>query len=98
MGQRLHKDHKIGQDQIEEKEVTIPIINYCLEARFQMKKYVVVENFESPQHDGGFEQSHWMEAHMGIVQSMMCLGQMRVRMGKDEDWTENSNMHDQKRI
>ena len=49
-----------------------------------MDEHGLVEVYESPEHHGGPEQSHEMEASMGLAQKRLRLGQDTFGMGKGQ--------------
>ena len=69
-------------------------------AHVSLAEYELVDEYESPRHDGGPKRSHQMEAQMELAQSWTCLGQVCTSMGRgrgldrkeeevlEQDWYE----------
>ena len=51
-------------------------------AHLCLEEYVLVEEYERSEHDGGSKQSNQMGAHLELAPSWTCLGQIGVSMGQ----------------
>ena len=65
-------------------------------ARVSVEKFMLVEEHESLEYDGGHQKSHDMETHCEMAQSRKRLGPVRLsHLAGAQEWCEKEQMCEQ---